>query len=725
MFFIFALAYSTHAKASDNALVQLEQATKDFESQAKKLHNALNTCKESGGEKCVDGLNQQLRRLEAAYSRMVKLSGDLKKGAIKIEQVYLNAKNDYEAKKREIAEMRIELRNINLKLARMRKAGPLAAAWDRYKRNRTEENFRKLFRLARGREPNSSELAEYDTQAIIIQREILAKSVTGIGLALVEIGKLSMTLVDVLTGEAFRDPLVKLGDTVKELVIDKALEESGLGEVFGASTIVKTVAGIGGIDTALGELEDAAKAMAEESHRKAIAALHGIEEGADLSEEIQKAEETRKTLEALASEKEKRLEPVEKALEEIKKAVEPVQKTVEQYDSKVQKFSEDLSLMKEEVDIVGWIIGQRARFGDNSFHGGKASWIGEPFINLGSGAVVHSPSPWVINDSPWLKKTLRIAVDGIAARISGLPERANLYRGFRYVNHLRKIKKEHIFKIHVRTKSCLTGCPRPEDCMEVPVPYVQTIVGSHEFVPEAVAEFKCPAFLRVDKETGYLSAVKQGSGKVTLSLRAHTLGRVPKILKGPGTDCEAGWNDVLLQVKKNYDISFQVAAYSVKEVEFIVGKTTAPAYSRKEIFIGRDTVIPVSAEVTLSCGKGEFKKSVRGVVDIIRTENLTHDGCCNLLGPRIAGRGGSIWEGRAVLGFRDPKTKKVHFGTELRLVHVDPPTALERETADDGRTTFRCRFYTGGTDIDLSDVKVKWEASPSSKNIRCANNGTT
>ena len=136
---------------------------------------------------------------------------------------------------------------------------------------------------------------------------------------------MTISLVDILTGEAFKEPASQMVDIFKEYVVDKALEATGASEIFGASTVVKTAAGLSDASGVLGELEDQAQSMADEAYEEAKNALHGLQKGQDLATEIEKAQKARAAAETLLEKKEALLKPIQTAVDTLKKPAGPGQ----------------------------------------------------------------------------------------------------------------------------------------------------------------------------------------------------------------------------------------------------------------------------------------------------------------------------------------------------------------------------------------------------------------
>ncbi len=348
IFYLFMSILPAFAVEKELITKQLKSTIKDAQAEVEQIRSSVSKCKDT---RCLDGLKGKLDTIRGQIDRINNLLSSLEECRKKIEELYSKANAKLKNKKAEVGRLRLQLIRAKRRLARMQQVGPLAEAWDTYKNNKTKENFIRLFELAMGRKPNRSELAQYDIQAMIIYRNILAKGVTGIAMGLVEVGKLCMSLVDVLTGEALKDPVQGVVDMAKEMAVDNLIEATGLSEVFGASSIVKTIAGIGGAGTAVSELEDVVSSMAEESYNKAKAALHGIKEGADLSQEIKKAEQANEKIALLISEKEKQLSKALKAVEALKSGLDKIGKEIEGYRKKRDEISDALLLILDDIRL--------------------------------------------------------------------------------------------------------------------------------------------------------------------------------------------------------------------------------------------------------------------------------------------------------------------------------------------------------------------------------------
>lgn len=220
-----------------------------------------------------------------------------------------------------------KLSRIQRRLARMRRAGPLADAWAAYKSDPSQETFVALYRLAYGRPPGVAEMADYDLQALIIHRQIVRKSVTGVGAGLIEIGKLALTMVDVLSGDALKEPFESLKETVKDTAVASILDTLN----------IKT----------LGDIENAAEEMAEESYEAALQALHGVEPGQDLAEEIAKAERTQRMLQASLQEYVSALNRVERGIGAVKKEMDSLREEIAVYDRQIARLRQRIIRVRD------------------------------------------------------------------------------------------------------------------------------------------------------------------------------------------------------------------------------------------------------------------------------------------------------------------------------------------------------------------------------------------
>ncbi|MBI9087068.1 MAG: hypothetical protein JEZ11_25970 [Desulfobacterales bacterium] len=348
-------------------------------------------------EQELSPVKEKIRSLEAR----IRIADDT---YARLEGVYGKALSRIGQARSQAGKVRGEIRKLDIKLARMRQVGPLAEAWNKYKQNPTEAQFVELWTYVKGTPPDNGTRSQYTVMESVLHKEILNKGVTGVALALVQIGKLTMTLVDVLSGEAFKEPAGQVADFLKEYVVDKALEATGAADIFGASTVVKTVAGLSDASGALGELEDQAQAMADEAYEKAQRALNGLGKGQDLTTEIKKAEAARAVAEALLEKKELALEPVQKAVDIPKKNLAHAREQIDAWKVEKEALVAKQRALEEKMDDYKLLAVQQGALASLDAQRDD-SQVGDPYAtNLSLR----------INGN-------NLATDELAARLTGYP----------------------------------------------------------------------------------------------------------------------------------------------------------------------------------------------------------------------------------------------------------------------------------------------------------------
>ena len=119
--------------------------------------------------------------------------------ALDVEEIIAkDGQQRYETESRGLEKLRADERRIEQKFAQVRAHYDLADAYSKYKNtSRMVEDFKTYFRVVRGRKPNQSEIEQRDIEEIILEKEIRGKAVVAIGPALIELGKLITSIIEV------------------------------------------------------------------------------------------------------------------------------------------------------------------------------------------------------------------------------------------------------------------------------------------------------------------------------------------------------------------------------------------------------------------------------------------------------------------------------------------------------------------------------------------------
>lgn len=132
----------------------------------------------------IDEIGQARNELGQILDQIIQARGKSFEAFILLQQV-----KELHAKK--LAQMETNLRQLRVKAAKLTAPYDLAEAWKNYKKSRrTQEDFKNLFEIVRGTQPDNATLQNYGIHEKIIEREIRNKIVMPLGLALLELGKL-------------------------------------------------------------------------------------------------------------------------------------------------------------------------------------------------------------------------------------------------------------------------------------------------------------------------------------------------------------------------------------------------------------------------------------------------------------------------------------------------------------------------------------------------------
>ena len=540
------------AKANTDA--RIEQAGEDLTAARNEI-GALETK--------IEAADSTYSRLEGVYAKALSRLSEARSGAGKVRR---------------------QIRKLDIKLARMRQVGPLAEAWDKYKNNPTLEQFVDLWTLVEGTPPDNATKDQYDLHAQILHQKILRKGVTGIALALAEIGKLTISLVDILTGEAFKEPASQMADIFKEYVVDKALEATGASDIFGASTVVKTAAGLSDASGALGELEDKAQSMADEAYEDAKNTLHGLQKGQDLTTEIEKAEKARAMAETLLEKKEKQLKPIQSAVDTLKSQLDRAKKTIDGWKEEKQTLVSKASGLEEKIADYRILAAQQKAM--ESFNAGRDA------SQLGS---AYATAVKLYID----RKTL--AADALTAGLTGYPQ-ATRYHPTAYKSVLKSEDFAYTVKLSKGKTASRKGTRHV--CPSMGAVAYDTGVGITAF-----------SAVSVDRGKFRIEAKRAGTGTVTASMSGGA---------GKWVDRKAGETTYQECRRVSKTVASNPINVEVWEAESVAFAGLDPAEEKRgaiDFFLGGGRTVSLTPRVTLTNGRETVVRD--GVPQSLIQTNLT------------------------------------------------------------------------------------------------------
>ncbi len=718
-------------------------------------------------------VSDKLKTLDTAIAEATAAFASLDATAVALARDVAAAQAVMNEAAGELGRLRGKLVQIDRQLARMAQAGPLAEAWAAYKNDKTLENFTALYRLAYGRQPSNAVKSDYDLHALIIYRQIiLPKAVTGVSMGLVKLGELCKTLVDVLSGEALRDPAQAIKDTLKEYLVDNALAATGLDEVFGASSIGKTLAGIGGVDTAVAELEDRARDMAEESYTKAVAALHGLAPGADLSAEIAKLTAARKEIGALIEARTPKVDAAKTALRMIQEREQAVQRRRQEAAAELQALRQRREGLGRRHAVRLQVAAAQEADADlqTRLSEEHAATPSTPFVNQqlldDSGITLphgcSEPEPV-------------FAADEVTARLLALPRERDLSSCLR-PDADEGVQRLATFSVTWRCDSKVSSLGTGE-YFRIPFPVAgswatssqayggvlyssDTTCGSRETWDggNGWTDYLCGTpFTRTWRATiagamdfshlrleppRFLNLLDVGDGTGAAVFRATLPGKGELKASAPlaravnqgeektwcGADVSWPADAAFTDLGEVEVLRFPVRAYGVQEVIYTVDGTSLKPGDRTGLMLVDSSSFTVEATVRMGTGDGRGDKTKSGTVVVVaakdgrRFSNVVRiplPAASQLEASGFAWRdtftiGVQGWDG----GPRYPAT--------VDVLYVRPATVLRRDLDAYGRATYRWFVATEDPGVDLSGLTVRWQVTGGRMSgIRCANCGAS
>ncbi len=727
----------------------------------------------------LDDVAAELRLLDNAAKRLAD-SGN-------------GARKQVAALNREIGRLRWKLVEMDRRLARMARAGPLAEAWAAYKKDKTVENFTRLFQLAKGRQPNQSELADYDLTAQILYKEILLpKAVTGVALGLAELNQVCKILVEVLSGEAFKKP----GQTLALMLIDyldttllpdlqqegaRLLENTGLDEVFDAVGLTRMLQAEP-LWVRPGKLEEAARAMAQESYDKAVAALHGIDGDADLTAEIESLVAAREQVGLLLDDREAALAPLAGFLEGLDAAVARVRAAIDERRAQAAALNRragglaaGMSRWRRSCDI------EAARAAGEVADVGEEGWVREvPFV-------------WRSKFRGPYTGHVTLAADQYAAALLGLERGVGLYwnASGQYPNadpdtsHGLSGALSFVYRLYQNIDHLLCqeyvsgadggrvlldpprycGCTVCGDlCSEAAYAWQEARPAGGEALkdpPWGITITEVPGFLALDSTTGEVTATRPGAGALGVWLRAAE--PVATTQEARAGTCETITVNGKVRLEQQGDLEaarYDITAYGLAGAGYTLTPveggpvTLAPGDHGPVVFLGRYPWVTATAGLRFAAGDTAPEKTA-SLGPVIHDPEAEDPLLPTVTAKRLDGpiteihlpvaedengdpRAGAMLR-EVVLGLPRPEEWEVDDGpwdipadsfradelvmpAPARLLYVRPPETLERQADPFGRVTFRWVVPTDDPRIDLSFLVARWEVFLR-EGVVCENDG--
>ena len=118
-----------------------------------------------------------------------------------LDMCLAEVKPKYDQTKRQIGELKVKLRQLDEKIAKLASVGDWVRMWSEYKEaGKTEEAFITLFTKYYGRRPDSTDIETQGIQALIIERQIRGRTAAYLGPAFVALGKLVLEIPSLALG---------------------------------------------------------------------------------------------------------------------------------------------------------------------------------------------------------------------------------------------------------------------------------------------------------------------------------------------------------------------------------------------------------------------------------------------------------------------------------------------------------------------------------------------